>query len=122
MTHFEIEIVSGDMFLAVWDGAIDLTVETGDGNQPVSFGEGEDFSFGVVAEEGEVTQLLEAPENFVGIADKDTEPDSEKPDIPIDSNQNDDFDPFKGDAFNYAPGSNNKNNQKRTRRPLPLEL
>ena len=90
MTHFEIEIVSGDMFLAVWDGAIDLTVETGDGNQPVSFGEGEDFSFGVVAEEGEVTQLLEAPENFVGIADKDTEPDSEKPDIPIDSNQNDD--------------------------------
>lgn len=64
-THFEIELVDGDLFLAVWDGAIDLTVDTGTGtDSTVSFGEGEDFSFGVVTDEGEVTQLLEAPENF----------------------------------------------------------
>lgn len=64
-THFEIEIVSGEMFLAVWDGAIDLSVESDTGgSQVVSFGEGEDFSFGMVSEEGEVTQLLEAPDNF----------------------------------------------------------
>lgn len=64
-THYEIEIISGEMFLAVWDGAIDLTVETGPGDdQTVSFGEGEDFSFGIVSEEGEVTQLLEPPDNF----------------------------------------------------------
>jgi len=61
-THFEVEIVDGNMFLAVWDGAIDLTVGTGP--DTVSFGEGEDFSFGVVSSEGEVTQLLEAPETF----------------------------------------------------------
>jgi len=64
-THFEIEIVSGEMFLAVWDGAIDLSVPTDTGaGQVVSFGEGEDFSFGIVTDEGEVTQLLEAPDNF----------------------------------------------------------
>ena len=64
-THFEIEIVEGEMFLAVWDGAIDLTVDTGGGSDStVSFGEGEDFSFGIVSEKGEVTQLLEAPQNF----------------------------------------------------------
>ncbi len=66
-THFEIEIVDGDMFLAVWDGAIDLTVDTGTGTDTViSFGEGEDFSFGTVSDSGEVTQLLEAPDNFDG--------------------------------------------------------
>lgn len=70
-THFEIEIVSGEMFLAVWDGAIDLTVENGTGADTVSFGEGEDFSFGIVSEQGEVTQLLEAPDNFSGGASTD---------------------------------------------------
>ena len=63
-THFEVEIIDGDMFLAVWDGAIDLTVDTGTGVDTVSFGEGEDFSFGIVSEEGEVTELLEPPETF----------------------------------------------------------
>ena len=63
-THFEVELVDGDMFLAVWDGAVDLTVDTGTGQDVVSFGEGEDFSFGIVTQEGEVTQLLEAPANF----------------------------------------------------------
>ena len=64
-THFEVELVDGDMFLAVWDGAIDVTVNTGQGEpQVVSFGEGEDFSFGVVSEEGEVTELLQAPDTF----------------------------------------------------------
>lgn len=63
-THFEIELINGDMFLAVWDGAIDVTVNSGSGSDTVSFGEGEDFSFGVISENGEVTSLLEAPENF----------------------------------------------------------
>ena len=72
-THFEIELVDGEMFLAVWDGAIDLTVDVGTGDDTVSFGEGEDFSFGVVTEEGEVTELLEAPEVFdSGHSDENT--------------------------------------------------
>jgi hypothetical protein len=63
-THYEVEIVDGDMFLAVWDGAIDVTVEVNGGEEIVSFGEGEDFSFGVVSSDGEVTELLQAPDNF----------------------------------------------------------
>lgn len=41
-THYEIEIIQGEMFLAVWDGAIDVTVDVGL-QSIVSFGEGEDF-------------------------------------------------------------------------------
>lgn len=63
-THYEIELVNGDMFIAVWDGAVDVNVDVGSGTETVSFGEGEDFSFGVVSEEGEVTQMLTPPENF----------------------------------------------------------
>lgn len=63
-THYEVEIISGEMFIAVWDGAIDLTVDTFSGGETVSFGDGEDFSFGLVTEDGEVTTLLEPPESF----------------------------------------------------------
>jgi len=63
-THYEVELIDGDMFVAVWDGAIDVTIAT-DGNQnTVSFGKNEDYSFGVVSKTGQVTQLLDAPENF----------------------------------------------------------
>ena len=62
-SHYEIEIISGEIFIAVWDGAIDLTIPTYGSNE-VSLGEGEDFSFGVVDESGEVTTLLEPPSNF----------------------------------------------------------
>lgn len=73
-THFEIELVDGDMFLAVWDGAIDLTLATS--NTPVSFGPDESFSFGVVDSGGNVTPLLAPPENFQqGHSD---EPDSQQ--------------------------------------------
>lgn len=61
-THYEVEIIEGDVFLAVWDGAIDVNV--GGSNDSVSLGEGEDFSFATISEDGEVTELLEPPENF----------------------------------------------------------
>lgn len=63
-THFEVELVDGDMFIAVWDGAIDFTVINDTGTEIVSFGDGEDYSYGKVSQTGEVTQLLEAPETF----------------------------------------------------------
>ncbi|NVK24870.1 MAG: FecR domain-containing protein [Gammaproteobacteria bacterium] len=77
-THYEIEIVQGDVFLAVWDGAVDLVVDTGGGTDTVSFGEGEDFSFARITENGEVTELLEPPENFNEGHSSDTEEDSEQ--------------------------------------------
>lgn len=76
-THYEVEIVSGELFLAVWDGAVDLTLDTGTGTDTVSFGEGEDFSFGIVSEDGEVTQLLEPPANFDQGHSEDNSEDSE---------------------------------------------
>lgn len=63
-THYEIEIIQGEVFIAVWDGAVDVTVEVGSAESSVSFGEGEDFSYAKIGETGEVTRLLEPPENF----------------------------------------------------------
>lgn len=63
-THYEVELIDGDMFIAVWDGAIDVIVETDGNENVVSFGKDEDYSFGVVSKAGQVTQLLNAPENF----------------------------------------------------------
>ena len=63
-THYEIELIQGEVFIAVWDGAIDVSVDVGGTDQTVSFGEGEDFSYGIIDESGEVTELLEPPANF----------------------------------------------------------
>jgi hypothetical protein len=63
-THYEVELIDGDMFVAVWDGAIDITVNTPGSEGTVSFGKDESYSFGVVSQTGQVTPLLDAPENF----------------------------------------------------------
>jgi len=63
-THYEIEIISGEVFIAVWDGAIDVQVATSDLAHEVTLGEGEDFSFALIDEASEVTELLEPPVNF----------------------------------------------------------
>ncbi|EWH11572.1 hypothetical protein DS2_03650 [Catenovulum agarivorans DS-2] len=63
-THFEIELVEGDLFIAVWDGAIDLNVDTSDIQQTVSFGANEQFNFGLIQANGQVTGLLTVPEVF----------------------------------------------------------
>ena len=63
-THYEVELIDGDMFIAVWDGAIDVVVAAEGSESIVSFGKDEDYSFGIVSKEGQVTQLLSAPENF----------------------------------------------------------
>ena len=67
-THYEIEIVNGELFIAVWDGAIDVLVSGG----TTSFGNGQQFSFGLVSEEGEVIGLDEPPETFGGADDTST--------------------------------------------------
>lgn len=59
-SRFEIEIIDGSVFIAVWDGAIDLVVPT-TGNGGVSLGEGEDFSFAVINENGGSTEILTPP-------------------------------------------------------------
>jgi hypothetical protein len=60
-THFELQLLDGDMFVAVWDGAIDLTL---DNQHVVSLGSNEPFSFAQVTSFGEVIQTKEAPAVF----------------------------------------------------------
>ncbi|MER2491364.1 FecR family protein [Catenovulum sediminis] len=62
-THYEIEIIQGEVFIAVWDGAVDVQVDVAAGEE-VSLGQGEDFSYAKIDESGEVTELLSPPENF----------------------------------------------------------
>lgn len=71
-THYEIEMIEGELFIAVWDGAIDFSANTGTGSQVWPFGQGEEFSFAIITEEGEVTQLLDPPESFnQGLSDNE---------------------------------------------------
>lgn len=65
-THYEIAVVDGQLFLAVWDGSIDINLPTG----TVTFGQNQRFSFGVVSPDGTVTGLDEPPEVF-GTGDTD---------------------------------------------------
>ena len=63
-THYEIEIIQGEVFVAVWEGAIDITVEVGGAEQDVPLGDGEDYAYAKIDGNGEVTEFLEQPENF----------------------------------------------------------
>jgi hypothetical protein len=60
-THFEIQLVGGEMFLAVWDGAIDLTL---DNQRSLSLGSNEDFSFAKITASGEIETSTEAADVF----------------------------------------------------------
>jgi len=63
-THYEIEIINGEVFVAVWEGAVDINIEVGVADYQVSLGEEEDFSYAKIDSAGEVTELLLPPENF----------------------------------------------------------
>ena len=60
-THFEVQLVNGDVFLAVWDGAIDLTLKN---NDVVSLGHNEAFSFAQITASGEVLTTTRAANVF----------------------------------------------------------
>jgi len=60
-THFELQLVDGDMYVAVWDGAIDLTLED---NSILSLGSNEPFSFAQVTSLGDVIKTTQAPAIF----------------------------------------------------------
>ncbi|WP_348674484.1 FecR family protein [uncultured Abyssibacter sp.] len=63
-THYETEMVGDEMLLAVWDGIVDIVVQTPDGTQTWSFGRGQSFSFGRIGSDGSVTGLEEPPPQF----------------------------------------------------------
>jgi hypothetical protein len=64
-THYEIEIVNGVLWLAVWDGAIDVTVDIGiNAGGILSLGAGEDFSYGSIDPNGNLNTFIEPPKVF----------------------------------------------------------
>lgn len=63
-THYEIELIQGQVFIAVWDGAVDISVDVGGSGKNVSLGDGEDYAYAKIDDSGEVTELLAPPENF----------------------------------------------------------
>ncbi|MDC9524602.1 FecR family protein [Pseudoalteromonas sp. Angola-30] len=60
-THFELQLIDGDMYVAVWDGAIDLTLED---QSVVSLGSNEPFSFAQVTSLGRVIKTTQPPAVF----------------------------------------------------------
>lgn len=60
-THFELQLIDGDMYVAVWDGAIDLTLED---QSVVSLGSNEPFSFAQVTSLGRVIKTTQTPAVF----------------------------------------------------------
>lgn len=64
-THYEVELVSDKMFVAVWDGAVDVSLQVGEqAGELLSLGDGADYSFASIDAAGNVEQFIEPPENF----------------------------------------------------------
>lgn len=81
-THYEVEIVGGTIWVAVWDGAVDLDITSGSqAGSTLSLGQTEGYSYASVDPNGTVTTYIEPPETF------DSGMTSEADDI--DQNEND---------------------------------
>ena len=63
-THYETELDNGDLYLAVWQGVIDVQVTVGVSLQSFSLGQGEDYQFAIVRANGEVEYHLAIPNQF----------------------------------------------------------
>ncbi|WP_143871437.1 FecR family protein [Catenovulum sediminis] len=63
-THYEVELLDGNLFIAVWDGAIDLTVETDGSDELLSFGAGAAYNYAMIQPGGKVVGLLAPPAVF----------------------------------------------------------
>ncbi|NTS75728.1 FecR domain-containing protein [Catenovulum sp. SM1970] len=63
-THYEVELIGDELFVAVWDGAIDLSLTIQGQNVEFSLGESADFNYMKVDTQGQITTFTEIPENF----------------------------------------------------------
>lgn len=61
-THYEAELVDGDLYLAGWQGTIDVSVERS--NTEFSLGPDENYRFAIVRADGSVEFLILAPVQF----------------------------------------------------------
>lgn len=89
-THFEIQLVSKNLYLAVWDGAIDVTLIN---NEVLSLGNNEAYSFANITSSGEINRMLEPAALFADTAYEVTSKEnetSETSDIPSQSSEAED--------------------------------
>ena len=64
-THYEVEIVGSTLWVAVWDGAVDLEITRGSqAGSTLSLGADEGFSYASIDDSGGVTTYVEPPETF----------------------------------------------------------
>ncbi|OBP13419.1 hypothetical protein A5320_19135 [Rheinheimera sp. SA_1] len=63
-THYEAVLQQGDLYLAGWDGIIDIRVTVPGADQSFSLGPEQPFRFAIVRANGEVELLLRAPTIF----------------------------------------------------------
>lgn len=66
-THYEAVLQQGDLYLAGWDGVIDIRVTVSGADQQFSLGPNQPYRFAIVRANGEVTFLLRPPTLFAGI-------------------------------------------------------
>ena len=77
-THYETELLEGDLYLAVWDGVIDVAVTVGNKPKTFSLGDGQDFQFAIVRANGEVEFSLSIPALFAQGHSEDLLADSQR--------------------------------------------
>ncbi|MCH8552850.1 MAG: FecR domain-containing protein [Natronospirillum sp.] len=73
-THYEVVQADDELFMAVWDGEIEVNVTAGDQPSTVILGPQNDYAFASVSSDGTVTFYLEPPDIFAdGFAEEDDE-------------------------------------------------
>ncbi|TLX48525.1 hypothetical protein C1E24_03490 [Pseudoalteromonas phenolica] len=78
-THYEVELVNGELFLAVWDGTIEVSSSML--SEPLILGNDGTHAFAKISDGGEVKPLLKPPAELSplsGQVKKDTENEKEK--------------------------------------------
>jgi len=63
-THYEAELIEGDLYLAGWQGIIDVLVTAGNTAQQFSLGPNQTYRFAIVRANGEVEFQLRSPMAF----------------------------------------------------------
>ena len=63
-THYEAELLNGDLYLATWEGIIDIDVLAGTDNQQFSLGPELPHKFAIIRADGSVEFLLTVPAVF----------------------------------------------------------
>lgn len=77
-THYEVVQADNEVFMAVWDGEIEVNVTSGEQPSSMVLGPDSDYSYASIDGDGNVSYYLEPPEIFsAGYADED-EPEEEE--------------------------------------------